>query len=529
MKLNMKQALKKGLPIAVATTLVFSYGVDASLAKGKPKHAGGPKVKVEQKGYSDTEGYWGEGSIEKMSALGVIQGYADGTFQPNKLVTQQEAVVLIVRLLGLEEEAKKRAEEGVRLPFKNSASIATWAGGHIDVALELGLIEGGHVFQANKAASRMFVTALMVEGLGLELSEYENIEVGFSDISGLSAEEKLQLAVAVTEELANGYGDKKFQPNKPVTRGEMVAFLERMMDHLDDDGIYKQRVEGTFASVNTSDGTITIKEEVDTSSESKVWRNKTYLLADEFVIYYNGKKRTNFELFEEKDSVEIILNKDEEVIFIQGEAKDDEEVIWDNLEGISSFNLKLSSGQNKIDYIYDAEEAEEIYVLSQINGKSTLLTGEDAVLEIKDIVDEYFEEDAQFDVNEISADLASTVKATRSATWAAKLDYETDEKILSFDVQKNSNSEATVLTWEKDEVTIDYSQTIDRNGKVVTNLEYKDTDTNNEVKYHKEVSGRTITATGTLKINGVTISIKDTSLEPTIKSIIANHDLKISF
>jgi hypothetical protein len=524
----MKQALKKGLPIAVATTLVFSYGVDSSLAKGKSKHAGGPKVKIEQKGYSDTEGYWGEGSIEKMSALGVIQGYEDGTFQPNKPVTQQEAVVLIVRLLGLEEEAKNRAEEGVRLPYKNSASIATWASGHIDVALELGLIEGGHAFQANKAASRMFVTALMVEGLGLELSEYKNIEVGFSDISGLSAEEKLQLAVAVTEELANGYGDKKFQPNKPVTRGEMVAFLERMMDHLDDDDIYKQRIEGTFTSVNTTEGKITIKQEVGTSG-NKVWRDKTYFLADEFVIYYNGKKRTNFDLFEEKDSIEIILNKDQEVIFIQAESRDDDEVIWDKLEGISSFDLRLSSEQNKIDYVYDAEDAKEIYVLSQINGKSTLLTGEDAVLEIKAMVDEYFEEDAQFDVNEVSADLASSVKATRSATWAAKLDYETDEKILNFNVQKNSNSEATVLAWEKDEVTINYSQTIDRTGKVVTDLEYKDPDTNNEVKYHKEVSGRTITATGSLKINGVTISIKDTSLEPTIKSIIADYDLKISF
>jgi hypothetical protein len=529
MKIDLKQALKKGLPIAVATTLVFSYGVDASLAKGKPKHAGGPKVKVEQKGYSDTKGYWGEDSIDKMSALGVIQGYADGTFQPDKPVTQQEAIVLVVRLLGLEEEAKKRAEEGVTLPFRNSASIASWAYGHVDVALELGLIEGSHVFQANRAASRMYVTALMVEGLDLELSDYESIEVGFSDISSLSAEERLQLAVAVTEELANGYGNKKFHPNKPVTRGEMVAFLERMMDHLDDEDIYRQRIEGTFTSVNTTAGTITVKQEVEISSNQRVWQNKTYLLADEYVVYYNGKKRSSFDLFEAEDTIEIILNKDGKVIFIQGEAKNDEDVIWDNLEGISTFNLKLSSGQNKIDYVYDADEAEEIYVLSQINGQSTLLRGAEASVAIKAIVDAYLKEDDQFDVNAVSTALANMVKVNSSSVSSVKLTYVTDTKTLSFDVQKGASSEATILTWSKGEATLSYTKTKDQNNKTVTYLEFKDPTSNNEIKYNKVLNGTTVTATGILKINGITISIQDTSLEPTIRSIIANYDLNITF
>jgi hypothetical protein len=533
MKLNMKQVLKKGLPIAVAAALTFSYTADASLAKGKPKHAGGPKAEVEHKvkgqGFSDVEGYWGQESVEKMSALGVIEGYADGTFQPNKPVTHQEAIVMIVRLLGLEGEAMERAEVGVSLPFKNRASIASWAHGHIDVALELDLIEGSHVFHGNKPASRMYVTSLMVKGLGLDMSQYENIEVGFTDVLDLSAEERLQLAVAVTEDLTNGYGDKKFKPNKPVTRGEMAAFLERMKDHLDEDSIFKQRIEGTFTSVNIRTGSITVNQEVIDSSNRKDWEDRTYLLADEYVIYYNDIKRSNFNQFEIDDTIEIILNKDEKVIFIEGEASEEEDVIWENLKGISTFNLKLSSGQNNIDFVYDAEEAEEMYVLSQIDGKSTLLTGEEASIAIKEIVEDYIEENEQFDVKEVSSALSSTVRATRGATWKAKLNYETDTKRLFFDVKKANDSESTVLTWEKDEATLSYTQTKDENDEVVMDLEYKDPETNTEVNYHKEVDGRNVTASGTLEISGVKISIEDTSLEPTIKGIIADQGIKITF
>lgn len=535
MKINIKQTLKRGLPIALATALVLSYGVDSSLAKGKPDHAG-PKAKIEQKskgkicGFLDIEGYWGQESVEKMNALGVIQGYVDGSFQPNKPVNQQEAVVMIVRLLGLDEEAKERAEAGVTLPFKNRGSIANWASGHIDVAIELGIIDGGHVFQGNKAASRMFVTAMMVKGLGIDLSQYSGIDVGFSDILNLTAEERLQLAVAVTQELANGYGDKKFKPNKPVTRGEMAAFLERMNKLLDDnDAIIRDHVKGLFTSVNVITGTITVKQEVTNSSNQKVWESRTYPLENDYVIYYDGKKRSNLDLFKAEDNIEIILNKDGKVIFIQGESKKDEKAIWENLKGISDFDLELTSGSNKIHYKYDAKIADKIYVLSQLNGQSNLITGKEASLIIKGIVDVHLQEDNQFNVKELSDTLVNSVKTGTNSASNVKLNYVTDTKTIVFDVQTSSNSETIILSWSKGDSTVTYTKIKDQNNKVVTHLVFKDPTNNNEVTYNKEVSGTAVAASGTIKLNGVTITIVDTSLEPTIASLIAHFKIQLSF
>ncbi|WP_025025708.1 hypothetical protein [Caldalkalibacillus mannanilyticus] len=68
-KVDMKKVFKKGLPLALATSLVFSYGVGDIEAKEKGKNKKN-EVKVEKerksKGFSDIEGYWGQKTIEKM-------------------------------------------------------------------------------------------------------------------------------------------------------------------------------------------------------------------------------------------------------------------------------------------------------------------------------------------------------------------------------------------------------------------------------------------------------------------------------
>ncbi|MBB3111727.1 hypothetical protein FHS18_003795 [Paenibacillus phyllosphaerae] len=51
-------------------------------------------------GFSDIQGSWAEQAILSVQGAGVIQGYADGTFRPQQLLTRAEAVVIINRALG---------------------------------------------------------------------------------------------------------------------------------------------------------------------------------------------------------------------------------------------------------------------------------------------------------------------------------------------------------------------------------------------------------------------------------------------
>ncbi|WP_068614792.1 S-layer homology domain-containing protein [Paenibacillus tuaregi] len=50
-------------------------------------------------GFSDTAGNWAEAEIRKVQGAGIINGYKDGTFRPNSPLTRAEAVVIMNKVL----------------------------------------------------------------------------------------------------------------------------------------------------------------------------------------------------------------------------------------------------------------------------------------------------------------------------------------------------------------------------------------------------------------------------------------------
>ncbi|WP_238358088.1 X2-like carbohydrate binding domain-containing protein [Cohnella zeiphila] len=51
-------------------------------------------------GFADTIGHWAEQAIKSAQGAGYLQGYADGTFRPERALTRAEAVVILNRALG---------------------------------------------------------------------------------------------------------------------------------------------------------------------------------------------------------------------------------------------------------------------------------------------------------------------------------------------------------------------------------------------------------------------------------------------
>ena len=52
--------------------------------------------------FKDTAGHWASEAIDKLVEEGIISGYPDGTFRPNAEITRAEFVTLVCRMLGLE-------------------------------------------------------------------------------------------------------------------------------------------------------------------------------------------------------------------------------------------------------------------------------------------------------------------------------------------------------------------------------------------------------------------------------------------
>ncbi|MFC3802026.1 S-layer homology domain-containing protein [Cohnella sp. GCM10012308] len=61
------------------------------------------------KGFTDTAGTWAEAAIKQVQSAGIIKGYEDGSFLPNKPVTRAEAVAIVNKLLGRDASSAQAA------------------------------------------------------------------------------------------------------------------------------------------------------------------------------------------------------------------------------------------------------------------------------------------------------------------------------------------------------------------------------------------------------------------------------------
>lgn len=184
------------------------------------------------------EDNWAIKAIIKMAGKGVFIGDTKGNFNPNMPITRAEAVVAAVRLMGLEEKAKSLGE--VELNFDDAKEIDRkyhWAENYIYVGLENGLFDSNmDRFQPEKPATREWVATLLVRALGLadEANAKMNTKLSFKDARAISASAVGYVAVAVEKGLVTGYPDGTFQPNRPISRAEMAALLDRMDWERDD-------------------------------------------------------------------------------------------------------------------------------------------------------------------------------------------------------------------------------------------------------------------------------------------------------
>lgn len=78
------------------------------------------------------------GSVNVAAEYGLVRGYPDGAFGPERPITRAEISALLVRLLGLEPSAPDAAG----LPFDDRADVPAWAAGYVGVAFERNLVRG---------------------------------------------------------------------------------------------------------------------------------------------------------------------------------------------------------------------------------------------------------------------------------------------------------------------------------------------------------------------------------------------------
>lgn len=106
--------------------------------------------------FGDAKGHWAENYVAWCSSYGIVEGYPDGTFKPNNTVTLQQAVTMIVRALG----------------YQDQYLTGTWPTSHVSMAMSLDILED--IVATTAGATRGDVARMLYNALDCSLINYDS-------------------------------------------------------------------------------------------------------------------------------------------------------------------------------------------------------------------------------------------------------------------------------------------------------------------------------------------------------------------
>ena len=273
-----------------------------------------PAAEGQSTGFKDVAGdYWAAGYINVASGQGLIKGYPDGTFKPAREVTYAQALTMLVRALGYQDEFLR----------------GTWPGNYVSKAADVGITSGVRIpSNAQEAAKRGYVAELVNNALDAKVVKVDTYKPNTGSVEYYETEipllkDKLEISK---------YEDTRIVADKIVDDGldkdeVTVRFLEDTDRHRNDSRYSRGQVvkkdfdkgaEETFrfyADVNPRE---IIGEEVT-----------TYVDDHDKVIYVEDERddKANFDFVQALDGEKLdLVNFDKEYDFET--RKDAGAVVW---------------------------------------------------------------------------------------------------------------------------------------------------------------------------------------------------------
>ena len=180
--------------------------------------------------FSDVDGHWAKTYIDILQPAGIINGYADGTFRPEKPITRMEFIKIVVSVVG----------GAMRAPVTGEY----WGMPYIEYALSQKLITdseyGGLTIDAlnqninREEMSGIVVAALELKGITASSADMDTAKSTLTDFDTGSSEYYLKSLSAVALGIITGFSeDQTFRPLNNATRAQATTVVHRMMTKLD--------------------------------------------------------------------------------------------------------------------------------------------------------------------------------------------------------------------------------------------------------------------------------------------------------
>lgn len=174
--------------------------------------------------FSDISGHWAASTIRQAAELGIVKGYADGTFHPGASVTRAEFTAMLVRML---KPAAEHIDTDSASPvFSDMAQIGAWAREDIALASALGWIQGdmrGN-FRANASITRAEMAVMVSRAKAITDAD---AEASFTDVATIPAWAIQAAAQLQQSGIMKGRVNGAFDSSAPLTRAEATQVLMR--------------------------------------------------------------------------------------------------------------------------------------------------------------------------------------------------------------------------------------------------------------------------------------------------------------
>ncbi|HHV79121.1 MAG TPA: hypothetical protein GXX40_05845 [Firmicutes bacterium] len=214
---------REGLPVRNTHKLAIAVFTIVSciviLAPKSPAPCAAPQ-------FADVAGHWAADFLQFMAEKGFIDGYEDGSFRPDRTISREEFITVLVRAKGLSVSAGS-----ANVPTFNDVDKSRWSYPYISTAVSVGMlrpVEYGYKLDPAKPIPRSEMASLLVRAAGLEaeLSKTGRL-ITFSDLGDKN--DMASAAVTLGHGLMDGYPDGTFRPKGSTTRAEACATIMRLL------------------------------------------------------------------------------------------------------------------------------------------------------------------------------------------------------------------------------------------------------------------------------------------------------------
>lgn len=255
---------------------------------------------------------WAKPMIEEMSSKGIIAGYEDKTFKPAQGVTKIECLILMARILGvndksnaeyvsLAEKAYADTLKGYNISYKKEISFLLYK--DILASDELASYIGDA--NANTVAKRYEAAILLTKAMGAEKEVKSKVVsvLTFQDAAAIPSQAKAYVEYVRNQNIMQGISGTEFGPTVDVNRAMMAVMLYKVMQKNQDN-----KIEANIVSTDESSNSMVVKA----SGNSQ----KTYQLTDNTILRMDGAP-TKVSGFPQDAEVTITLRGDQ-VFMVEG-------------------------------------------------------------------------------------------------------------------------------------------------------------------------------------------------------------------